>query len=151
MNRKRLVPIALAFVVLFQACSPDKVRTAAKAENVTAQSIKSIATLVKSMQDTGQITAAQALQIKGPLSDVNQANGIAIQATKDWLNAGAPSDPSSQARVLDALAKLSSALAKLNDAGLLHIKNPDSRAAFGALIVAIQGAVGSVVIILVKK
>ena len=80
----RIVPLALIACVLISqaACGADKLRTVAKAENITAQSLKSIATLIKSAQDSGEITAAQALALKAPLSEVVQANAMAIQISR---------------------------------------------------------------------
>lgn len=149
----RIAPLALIACVLISqaACGADKLRTVAKAENVTAQSLKSIATLIKSAQDSGEITAAQALALKAPLSEVVQANAMAIQISRDWLNSGSVLTADTQARILNALAKVSDALVKLNSAGTLHIHNPNSQTAFNGLVIAIQGAVASVVIILIKK
>lgn len=150
-NRK-ITSIMLMLIVVYGsygfACSSDKVRQLAKAEDTIAESELRIATFLTEAKANGTLSQNDINAIKPLLIAVNDGNREAIKITKEMV-----SNPASdkQAELLAVVSSISNNLVRLNSEGTLRIKDPAKRLAFSGFVVALQGAVSSAVVLLVKK
>lgn len=149
---KYLLTLPLLYVISFAGmCNSDsKVRTLAKSEDDLAQGLKSTATLIKEAEDTNLLTKEDVREIKAILTSVSDANGQAITLAKSFSSlTDIPADKKQQ--LLNLVSFASKELVRLNAEGALRIKDPDKKAVFSALVLAMQSAVTSVVVTLNLK
>src|SRR5690242_18273779 len=132
MIHKKLTSIGLILIIslsiLSQACDKDKVRQLAKVSDDMAQAQKSIANLVASARDTGELTAGDVNLAKGILIEINDANGELINIVKAELTDG-NQVVDRQTEILKLTQRISASIVRLNNLGLSRIKSPEKRAA----------------------
>jgi len=121
---------------LTAACDQNKLKEAAKAaDRIEIVSTSAIDTII-AFQAQNVITRDQEKAIASILLDVNTADAElirSVRAATTW------DEPTRQA-VVRILGDITAAVARLNDAGLLHIHNADAQAKFTAIVAALQSA-----------
>lgn len=152
---RKPVTYILAFIILISsigslACNESTFKKVAKAEDNLAQGLKSTATLVKDAKDSGVLSQPDVDLLKAILAETANGNGEAITLAKSiytqYKDNPIPIDE--QAKLLNAISSVATQLVRLNNEGVSRIKDPAKRVAFSALIVAMEGAVTSIVIAL---
>lgn len=134
---KFLVSLAVMAAMAFTAaCDKNKLREGRKAthriEVVTGTAIDAIV----AFRAQGVITEEQQREIAEVLLEVNTDNRVLI----DIVSQASTWDANTKAAVIAQLRMIVDAVARLQEVGALHIKNPDSIAKFNALIAAIKSA-----------
>lgn len=149
---KKSIGLALVLAICLSsiACDKDKVKTLAKASDNAAQTQISLVNLIKVARQNNQVDDRFVQEARGILLQINALNGEAIALAKGLVSTGQiPID--SQTELLNILARLSTTIQNLNNLGLLHIKNETTKAAFNALIISLQGAITTAVIVFSKR
>lgn len=150
-TKKIITSLVLILSIGFSqiACDKDKVKTLAKASDDAAQIQISIVNLIKVAKTNNQVDDQFVSQAKSILLQINTLNGEAITLAKGLVEGPIPID--SQTELLNILARVSTLVTNLNNLGILHIKNETTKAAFNALIIGLQGAITTAVIVFSKK
>lgn len=153
-NRTRmLIALVLIFQISFAGfCGKNetKAKTLARAADDFAQAQISAVNLIKSARDTNLIQDEDVAVLKAILSDINGFNQQAIDLAKGMLNQD-PIPLEKQEQLLKVVYQISNAITRLNNAGLLRIKNSEKQAAFSAIVTALQAAATTAITVLVKK
>lgn len=137
-HRKRL---ALTLVVLFTltlvACEDSDFKKAAKATDTITASLGTAHNVNKILYEEGKLTASEARSISVLLWDANTAveSFIAKAGTLEELDQG------NKVLMAQWFAELAAELRKLNDEGVLHIKNPEARARLSVIFASIEGVI----------
>lgn len=138
MRRNRIVSFAViaALLLTAAACDKNKLREARKAadrvEILTTAGVDSII----AFEAQGVITKAQERELAMILLDVNAGNTELIRLVKDatvW-------NESTRTAVIRQLRLITDSVTRLSATGVLHIKNPQSKAKFDTLIQSIRSA-----------
>lgn len=135
MKNKFLV-FLLPLVLFLAGCPKDAYRASAQAADGVAQSVHSGIAVVQQLNADGVLGDEEAVNIAVVLIDINEANAMFIEAAKTIHKAGG-----GKAEYLVAARSVSVAVAGLNEAGVLHIKNAEAKARVQAVIVSIQASV----------
>ena len=150
-NRK-ITSVMLMLVIVYGsygfACNSDKVRQLAKAEDTIAESELRIAKFLTEAKTNGTLSQNDINAIKPLLIAVNDGNREAIKLTKEIV---ANPNSDKQTELLAVISTISNNLVRLNSEGTLRIKDPAKRLVFSGFVVALQGAVSSAVVLLIKK
>lgn len=147
-KQKIAVALTLTLLVLAQACDGDKVKKLAKAEDTIAESELRIATFLTDAKATGALSQNDINAIKPFLIAINNGNREAIKLTKEIV---VNPESDKQTELLAVISTISNNIVRLNNEGSLRIKDPTKRLAFTGFTVALQGAISSAVVLLVKK
>lgn len=155
MLRNQKLKIVLATILLFQlpfalACDKSKARQLAKVEDDVAQGLLSVVRIVKSAKESGELNDEDIAVIKPLLQAIGDGNLQAIGITKD-LNSLENIPADKKAQLLQIISFVSDQITELNNQGGLRIKNPQKRLAFNALVLTMQSAASSIVVILSLK
>lgn len=151
-TKRKLTSMLLLLVIAYGsmgfACDSSKTKQLAKAEDTVAEAELRIATFLTDAKLTGTLSQEDINAIKPFLIAVNDGNREAIAITKELI-----ANPSidKQQQLLAVVSTISKNLVRLNNEGSLRIKDPAKRLAFSGFVVALQGAVSSAVVILIKK
>lgn len=137
--------LSLSTMGFARACDEDKEKKVNRALDTIAESEKRVASFIKEAKETGTLSEADVNLLKPYLIAINDGNREAIQIAKSMLT-----DPSAsrQTELSNAISRVSISVVRLNDQGTLRIKDPQKRLLFNGLVLAIQGAVSSAVLLL---
>lgn len=149
---RKITSLALMLIIACSsygfACSSDKIKQLAKAEDTIAESELRIATFLTDAKANGTLSQSDINAIKPILIAVNDGNREAIKLTKEIV---ANPNSDKQTELLAVVSTISNNLVRLNNEGTLRIKDPAKRLVFSGFVLALQGAVSSAVVLLVKK
>ena len=127
------VAVALQFAV---ACDKDKLKESAKAaDRIEIVSTAAIDTIV-ALEAQHVITKPQERSLAQILLDINSGNRELISTVRAATTWDAPTKQT----VTRLIRTIAESVSRLNDEGLLHITNPDSKAKFGAIVAALKSA-----------
>lgn len=147
---KFLLGLVLVFTITFAGMcggnKDSKSRTLAKATDDFAEGQKSAAKLLATARDNGTISQEDINEIRPFLLQANDLNAEAIQYGRKLLTT--PDDQELKNQLVNAINSISATLVRANNAGLLRIKNQELRASFSAVIVTLQAAVTSAIVVL---
>lgn len=143
-----LLVLTLSYVSFGFACSSSRTRQLAKAEDTIAESELRLATFLTEAKASQTLSQADITAMKPFLQAINEGNKNAISITKELL---ANPTADKQTELLAAVAIISANITRLNNEGVLRIKDPTKRLAFTGLVVALQGALSSAVVLLVNE
>lgn len=144
-----LLGLILVFNISFAALcgkGDTRTRTLAKATDDFAEGQKSAARILANAKDTGTISQEDINEIKPFLLQANTLNAQAIEYGKKLLTT--PDDQTMKDQLVTTINSISTILVRANMAGLLRIKDAKTRAAFSAVIVTLQAAVTSAIIVI---
>jgi|SRR6185295_4056935 len=152
-TKRKFISLILLLVIAYGglgagSCDSSKTRQLTKAEDTIAESELRIATFLTEAKASGTLSQNDINAIKPFLIAVNDGNREAIVITKEIL---ANPTVDKQQQLLAVVSTISNNLVRLNNEGSLRIKDPAKRLAFSGFVIALQGAVSSAVVILVKK
>lgn len=154
-RKQFLVLATISFLIISNAgfackVNNDKARTLAKAADDSAQAQISITNLIKTARDAGWVSDNFAKEAKVILQDINKLNDQVISLAKT-LATESTIPPEAQGDVLKLLGQISTQVQNLNNMGLLHIKNEQTKLAFSGFVLALQSAITTVVIVFNKN
>lgn len=152
LTHRKLTSLLLVLIITYSgygfACDSNKVKQLAKAEDTIAESELRIATFLTEAKASGTLSQSDINAVKPFLIAINDGNREAIRLTKELVNSP---DSDKQTQLLAIISTISNNIVRLNNEGALRIKDPAKRLAFTGLTVALQGAISSAVVLLVKK
>lgn len=131
----------LSLVVLLLAlagagCDDSQFRKAARASDGIASGVAAMTDVGKNLHGAGLLTSEEALGVARLLQEANLANEQ-FQAKARTLE---QVDPKNKKMLTLWFGEVSAALAKLNQEGVLHVKNEDARARLAVAFASIQAS-----------
>ena len=133
--------LALALVVLLVltgiACDDSDHKRVAKATDTISSSLGAAQGLNRILYEEGKLTAAEARGIANLLLDSNTAVESFIAKAKSLKEL----DKDNKALMAQWIAELAAELRRLNEEGVLHIKNPEARSRLSVIFASIEGAI----------
>lgn len=147
------IKISIALVLVLTICTAcpfggsNARKTIATATDDFAEAQISTANLLANAGPNGSklITQEDINEIKPFLLQANDLNAKAIEYGKNLSKN--PNDTEVKDKLITTLNQISSALVRANNAGFLRIKDPNLRTAFSALIIVMQNAATSIIIL----
>lgn len=125
-------------------------KTLLRATDDFAQAQIEAVDLIRVSRSVDAITDSDVATFKAILQDVNAYNQQAIDLGRQII--GQPDIPlDKQEELLKIIYQISNSLVRLNNAGITRIRDEGKRAAFTAIVMAMQAAASSVTVLLVKK
>lgn len=146
-----ILTLTLIFNLTFAAMcnkSSDPARTLAKAADDFAEGQKSAAKLLANAKTSGLVSGEDINEIKPFLQQANALNDQIIVLGKAFLVD--PTNQTDKQKLIATINLVSAALVRANEAGLTRIRDANTRTAFSAIIVSLQAAATSVVVVLGK-
>ena len=141
MKHLRRNKLAIALVVLLAftmvACDDSDHKKVAKATDTIASSLGTAQSVNKILYEEGKITASEARGIANLLLDSNTAVESFIAKAKSLKEL----DKDNKALMAQWVAELAAELRRLNEEGILHIKNPEARSRLSVIFASIEGVI----------
>ena len=139
MRHKRKLTLILALTLLLTACPSEKsskYREATKASDRIATSIGGLIDLKRSLAAQGLITPQEELQLTNLLLDANRAGRVFNDTAKSFKS----DTPENRRALLALFTDLSASIGRLNDQGVLHIKNPQARTLTSNVVASVNAS-----------
>lgn len=142
--------ISIALVLIFTfgfagMCDKGARKTISTATDDFAEAQVSTANLLATAKTNGLVSQEDINEIKPFLLEANTLNDEAIKYGRQLSSN--PTDATAKQNLIDTLNRVSAALVRANNAGLTRIKDPATRAAFSGLVVTMQAAATSIIVI----
>lgn len=155
MHKRRKITNIVALVLVFNLsfaamCNKEdsKTRTLARATDDFAEGQKSAANLLLNAKNSGLMSQEDVNEIKPFLIEANDLNAEAITLARDFINN--PNNLTAKEGLISIINRISASLVRANNIGLVRIKNKETQVAFSAIIIAMQSAVTTAIIVLKK-
>lgn len=133
---KRLFTALLVAVFFVTGCDDSQYRKAVRATAGVSSGLKALQEANEIAFRAGEIDQDDARNISLSVADAAQAN----QAIVKELRSIKKLDAQSKAQVVAHVKELAASLQALNEAGVLHIKNPQTKAKVDAALAGVQAA-----------
>ena len=134
MKRYRLIAMTLAVALSFSlvACDVSQVQKVKTATATIERLVTSASALLPAFEDEGLFDAGEREKIQSALGDVTAALHEFNQRAASYKTF----DVKAKADLARAFVDVTNALSKLNDQGVLHVKNPKVKARLQVALVA---------------
>ncbi|MBI3654102.1 MAG: hypothetical protein HY231_23980 [Acidobacteria bacterium] len=152
MKRKHYLPVLLSVCLLatslsFTACSDSDLKKAAQASDDMARGISVALDLDAALIEQKLLSSGEALTVTSALLDLNRL----VRQFNDTAQTYKSFDISARTALGKILADITTTLDKLNNQGVLKIKNPDAQLKFRSALAVMSSAVNVLAALLIRN
>jgi hypothetical protein len=144
MRRLKGLIAVLVIATVMAACEEGTRKKVAQANNDVARGISVLLVLDSELIDTGALSKDDAIALTSAILDLNKA----FEEFNTQAQSYKTFDTNAKTNLLLTLNTISASVSRLNDQGVLHIKNPDSQVRFRAAIAVVQSGIAVLQVVL---
>ena len=133
-SRKVVAVVVLGLTMLMAGCNDGDVRKAARAADSIASGLAAVQKANEAVFDAGLIDKEDAKAVSLLVKDATLANDVFVAKVRTLKEI----DPSSKVALVRWFGELSASIEKLNQEGVLRVKNPEAKAKLSVAFAAVQ-------------
>src|SRR5262249_10114125 len=135
MLKRKFAAVILVAVLCSAACTSDQQKKLAPASDDMAKGIATALALDDALIKGNLISKDDAIAVTSAILDVNRIAGQFTAVAKTYNGSA-----TTKAQLVGLASQIGTAIQKLNDSGVLHVKNPQSKAQLDAAVAVMQSA-----------